>query len=62
MSEYRLYCLDGGNRIHQAEWISAENDDDAIRQARELKRNAVTCEVWQGKRLVVTLRRQDLSD
>jgi hypothetical protein len=61
MQNYRLYCLDGVGSIGLAEWIQALDDDDAIRQAYELKRGALKCEVWLGMRLVATLDRQALS-
>jgi hypothetical protein len=39
MRDYRLYCLNGPtNRIIEAEWIVAETDDDAIREARQRQR------------------------
>jgi hypothetical protein len=43
-----------------AEWIDAENDQDATRQAQMLKQSAQKCEVWDGKRLVAQLDAQDL--
>ena len=60
MTAYRLYCLDGAGRIDFADWIEAQDDADAIAQARELKKGALMCEVWQGDRLVASLgpRRQ----
>jgi hypothetical protein len=59
-ARYRLYCLDARGQIDLAEWIDAENDQDAIRQAQMLKQNAHKCEVWDGKRLVAQLDAQDL--
>jgi hypothetical protein len=58
---YRLYCLDGIGSISLAESIEASDDADAIRQAQEIKRRALKCEVWLGKRLVATLDGQQLS-
>ena len=54
-SNYRLYCLDGYGHISLAEWLDADNDQDAIRQAQFLKRDARKCEVWNGRRLVAQL-------
>ncbi len=54
-SKYRLYSLDGGGHISLAEWLDAENDRDAIRQAQFLKRDARKFEVWVGRRLVAQL-------
>jgi hypothetical protein len=61
MADYRLYYLDGAGRINLAEWISAAGDEDAIRQARDLKLNALKCEIWLGERLVATLDAKQLS-
>jgi hypothetical protein len=60
-SEYRLYCLDALGRIGMAEWIDAENDQDAIQQAQLLKRDAMKCEIWNGSRLVARLDADDLA-
>jgi hypothetical protein len=57
---YRLYCLDARGHISMAEWIEATDDQDAIRQAQTLKRDAQKCEVWDGNRLVARLDSQDL--
>ena len=62
MRDYRLYCLDRAGNINLVEWIEAPDDADAIRQAHELKRGALKCEVWLGKRLVATLDSSALSD
>ena len=55
MPSYRLYCLDSDGHIGLADWIEAENDDQALDQARELRPKAHRCEVWQQKRLVAKL-------
>jgi hypothetical protein len=57
---YRLYCLDARGQISMAEWIDAEDDQDAIRQAQASKQDARKCEVWDGNRLVARLDSQDL--
>ena len=51
MAGYRLYCLDGVNKVASAEWIEAEDDEAAIEVART-KYAGHECEVWQGPRLV----------
>ena len=61
MPSYRLYCLDSDGQISFAEYIEAEDDGDAVRQARSLKRAARKCEVWQGNRLVASLDTNDLA-
>ena len=45
MAEYRVYRLDGSGQISRAEWIEADDDDTAVRKARDLKDSCVTCEV-----------------
>lgn len=54
MSGYRLYCLDGANKVASAEWIEADDDDAAIEVARE-KLDGHECELWQNSRLVARL-------
>jgi hypothetical protein len=61
MRDFRLYCLDGTGSITLAEWIEAADDAEAIRQAQDLKRGALKCEVWVGNRLVATLDGSALS-
>lgn len=61
MSDYRLYSLDGAGSISFADWIRADDDEHAVRQARKLKSSALKCEVWQGSRLVATLGSNDLA-
>ena len=60
-SKYRLYCLDGSGHISLAEWLDAETDEDAIRQAQFLNQGARKCEVWDGTRLVALLVDGDVS-
>jgi hypothetical protein len=54
MKLYRLYCLDGAGKIERAEWIEAENDDEAeaIVFAKKL---CVPCEIWERGRLVARI-------
>lgn len=54
MPEYRLYRLDGANRITRAEQIVATNDEQAINAARSMKL-PVKCELWQRDRLVARI-------
>ena len=53
--------MDGVGRIHYAEPLEAHHDEAAIERARELKLNAIRCEIWQDDRLVATLKADDLS-
>jgi hypothetical protein len=54
MPEYRLYCLDGANRITRAEQVVATSDEQAIEAARSMKL-PVKCELWQRDRLVARI-------
>ena len=54
MPEYRIYCLDGANRITRAEQIVATNDEQAIEAARSMK-PPVKRELWQRDRLVARI-------
>ena len=60
MVAYRLYCLDGVNRFSRAENFEAQNDEDAIRRARQLMGDAIKCEIWERNRLVARINDQDL--
>jgi hypothetical protein len=62
VASYRMYSLDGAGRIRSfAEEIIADSDEEAISTAREMKADALQCEIWEGTRLVAALRRQDLA-
>lgn len=54
MADYRLYGLDGVNKVASGEWIEAEDDDSAIEAAREMM-DGHDCELWQGRRLVARI-------
>ena len=56
---YRMYCLDGLGSIDLAVEIEASSDEEAVAKAREMKPDALQCEIWKGGRLVSSLRRQD---
>lgn len=60
MTNYRVYRFDGSSRIEMAEWIEAFDDDDAVRQTRQLGEQSLKCELWRGNRLVIALARQKL--
>lgn len=52
--DYRYYCLDGAGHLQGAEWFDAESDEDAIEQISARQPDS-KCEIWQGKRLVVSI-------
>jgi hypothetical protein len=53
---YRLYSLDGVNKVASGEWIEAESDQDAI-EAAKAKFADGHCEIWEGPRFVARLER-----
>ena len=61
MTNYRLYRLDGAGRIGLAEWLEASDDDDALRQANDLTKEASKSELWEGRRLIATLDKHRLT-
>lgn len=54
MPDYRLYCLDGVNKVASADWIEADDDTAAIEVAKE-RLDGHDCELWEGRRLVTRL-------
>ena len=54
MPEYRVYWLDGADHIETSEVIAADNDAEAKRIARSM-RKAVKSELWDRKRLVARI-------
>jgi hypothetical protein len=51
LQTYRLYRLDGAGKIEGADWIEADGDAEAARQARE-RAGQGHFELWQQQRLV----------
>ena len=51
---YRLYCLDGVNKVASGDWIEADDDQAAVEVAKTLM-DGYECELWQGRRLVARL-------
>jgi len=59
VASYRLYGLDGVDKVASAVWIEADDDETAIEMAQE-KMDGRSLELWQGKRFVARIgRRQD---
>ena len=54
MTGYRLYGLDGVNRVASGEWFEADDDQAAIEVATKMM-DGHDCELWQGSRLVVRI-------
>ena len=50
MPAYRFYRLDGAGKIIKADWIAADDDDQAIVHARQ--RAEGRFELWDRNRLV----------
>ena len=57
MADYRLYGLDGVKRVASGEWFDADDDETAIKVAKEMM-DGHDCELWQGPRLVARLDRK----
>lgn len=60
MSTYRIYSLNEYGRIGYAEEIDADGDRSAIDLVRERWPTARQCELWEGRRLVATMRGREL--
>jgi cobalamin biosynthesis protein CbiG len=54
LADYRLYGLDGVNKVASGEWIEADDDETAIEAAKKMM-DGHECELWQGKRLVARI-------
>jgi hypothetical protein len=52
---YRYYCLDRTGQLHNSVMFQAESDEDAVAQIAA-KHPHDQCEVWEGRRLVATLK------
>lgn len=52
---YRYVCHDAKGQLHVARWFKASSDEDAAAQIAS-KHPDSRCEIWQGNRLVATLR------
>ena len=55
---YRLYGLDGVNKVSSGEWIDADDDQAAIEAVKKMM-DGHDCELWQGRRLVARIPHQD---
>jgi hypothetical protein len=53
-NSYRVYRLDQAHHVADVEWVTAENDEQAIAAARAMN-TAGRREVWLGDRLVATI-------
>jgi hypothetical protein len=57
VTAYRLYSLDGANKVASAEWIDADDDQAALEAAKRMM-DGQDCEIWQGARLVGRIPRE----
>jgi hypothetical protein len=60
MQSYRYYCLDGAGKLHNAEWLEANSDEEAVEFIRA-KHPDGQCEIWEGQRLVAKVRLDGLA-
>jgi hypothetical protein len=58
MADYRLYCLDGADKVSSAEWVRADDDEAAIEVSRG-RHPGKNCELWMGARLIAKLDLRD---
>jgi len=54
VADYRLYGLDGFNKVASGEWFEADDDDTAVKVAQQMM-DGHDCELWQGKRFVTRI-------
>jgi hypothetical protein len=54
VADYRLYGLDGVNKVASADWFEAADDDAAIDVAKKMM-DGHDCELWQGRRFVTRI-------
>jgi hypothetical protein len=54
VADYRLYGLDGVDKVASGEWFEADDDEAAIEVAK-MRMDGHDCELWQGRRLVAAL-------
>ena len=57
MTGYRLYGLDGVDKVASGEWFEADDDETALEVAKRMM-DGHDCELWQGSRLVARIRRE----
>ena len=55
MAEYRLYCTNEAGQFTRAHEIVADDDADALEQARQMHLK-VWCELWDKGRKVAVLQ------
>jgi hypothetical protein len=60
MSDYRVYCYDGADKVWAADWIQAADDAAALESAQCIN-DALTLEIWQGARLVASFSRDTVA-
>jgi hypothetical protein len=52
---YRLYGLDGVDKVASGEWFEADDDETALEVAKRMM-DGHDCELWQGSRFVARIR------
>jgi hypothetical protein len=54
VANYKLYGLDGLNKVASADWIEADDDETAVEEVKK-RMDGHDCELWQGARLVARI-------
>jgi len=55
LPSYRLYRLDGAGKIISADWLEAQADEEALRQAHD-RMDGTPFELWDRNRLISSSR------
>ena len=57
VADYRLYGLDGVNKVASGQWFEADDDETAIEIAKKMM-DGHDCELWAGRRFVGRINRK----
>ena len=55
MTQYRIYVLNGQERVFEATETEFPSDEKALEHAEEVSAGQYAAEVWMGERLVARL-------
>ena len=55
MAEYKLYCLDGLQKVSRPPIVFDAPDDETAQSKTEVLREGAQCELWHGLRLVARI-------
>ena len=55
LAGYRLYGLDGVDKVSSGVWFEADDDQVAIEVAKQMM-DGHDCELWQGRRRIARIK------